>query len=266
MDNEESRNDEIAALSAIYPDEWKCEDSKTNSYSIEIVSELDQNKCFTLKIDFKIPMGYPLHELPIYTISAPWMTREDKQKLLEQMNTICNDSSNQSILNCLVEEARQFIDKMAENYAKSNETETKQLEVESIQSIVQCDIPIYHGEPLVDRKSTFQAHLAPIRSVEDVELVLCKLKENRKISAATHNMWAYRLLSNDTNIVNQNCDDDGEQHAGSRLLHLLQIVDAKNVFVVVSRWYGGIQLGPDRFKHINNVARDLLQQYNYINK
>jgi hypothetical protein len=28
--------------------------------------------------------------------------------------------------------------------------------------------------------------------------------------------------------------------------------------VFVSRWYGGIQLGPDRFKHINNAARSLL--------
>lgn len=35
-------------------------------------------------------------------------------------------------------------------------------------------------------------------------------------------------------------------------------MDADNVMVVVSRWYGGINLGPDRFKHINNVARILL--------
>ena len=35
-------------------------------------------------------------------------------------------------------------------------------------------------------------------------------------------------------------------------------MDVINAVVVVSRWYGGIQLGPDRFKHINNVARTLL--------
>ena len=34
-----------------------------------------------------------------------------------------------------------------------------------------------------------------------------------------------------------------------------QIVDAENVVVVVSRWWGGIMLGPDRFKHINSIAR-----------
>lgn len=33
-------------------------------------------------------------------------------------------------------------------------------------------------------------------------------------------------------------------------------MDVWNVIVVVSRWYGGIQLGPDRFKHINSAARE----------
>lgn len=37
-----------------------------------------------------------------------------------------------------------------------------------------------------------------------------------------------------------------------------QILDVRNVMVVVSRWYGGILLGPDRFKHINNCARNIL--------
>lgn len=60
-------------------------------------------------------------------------------------------------------------------------------------------------------------------------------------------------------VVTQDCDDDGESAAGSRLLHLLQIMDATNVVVVVSRWYGGILLGPSRFTHINNAARTLLE-------
>ena len=42
------------------------------------------------------------------------------------------------------------------------------------------------------------------------------------------------------------CDDDGETHAGGRMLHLLEILDATNVIVIVTRWYGGILLGPDR--------------------
>ena len=44
----------------------------------------------------------------------------------------------------------------------------------------------------------------------------------------------------------------------------VQIVNAENVMVVVSRWYGGIQLGPDRFKHINNCTRTILEQQGYL--
>ena len=62
-----------------------------------------------------------------------------------------------------------------------------------------------------------------------------------------------------TKLLLQDCDDDGETHAGGRMLHLLEILDCQNVLVVVSRWYGGIQLGPDRFKHINNAARNVLE-------
>lgn len=35
------------------------------------------------------------------------------------------------------------------------------------------------------------------------------------------------------------------------------------MLVVVTRWYGGILLGPDRFKHINNCARNILVQEGY---
>ena len=44
----------------------------------------------------------------------------------------------------------------------------------------------------------------------------------------------------------------------------VQIVNAENVMVVVSRWYGGIHLGPDRFKHINNCTRTILEQHGYL--
>ena len=50
------------------------------------------------------------------------------------------------------------------------------------------------------------------------------------------------------------------------MLHLLEILDCQNVLVVVSRWYGGIQLGPDRFKHINNVARNILEFAGVVDK
>lgn len=41
-------------------------------------------------------------------------------------------------------------------------------------------------------------------------------------------------------------DDDGESGAGAKLAALLELMGANNVMIVVSRWYGGVHLGPDR--------------------
>ena len=64
-------------------------------------------------------------------------------------------------------------------------------------------------------------------------------------------IWNARLMTD--------YDDDGETQAGARLKHLLEILELENVLVVVSRWYGGTHLGPDRFKLINQAARDALE-------
>lgn len=123
---------------------------------------------------------------------------------------------------------------------------------------------VLHGEPFTDRKSTFQAHAAHVREVSEVKIVLDNLKQNRKIGNACHNIMAYRIFCQERNAFLQDCDDNGELHAGSRLLHLLQILEVKDLVVVVTRWYGGILLGPDRFKHYNNSARELLKSAGYI--
>ena len=123
---------------------------------------------------------------------------------------------------------------------------------------------ILHGEPITDRKSTFQAHLVRVSSEQDVQNALNELKKTRKIANASHNITAYRISKENSQVLLQDCDDDGEHNAGSRLLHLLQILNVQNYLIVVSRWYGGILLGPDRFKHINNCARNLLKAANVI--
>ncbi|KAG0727345.1 Protein IMPACT-B [Chionoecetes opilio] len=87
----------------------------------------------------------------------------------------------------------------------------------------------------------------------------------RRSANATHNMYAFRFLPAGSSHTTQDCEDDGEDHAGGRMLHLLQILDVVDVMVVVTRWYGGIHLGPDRFKHINNAARQILDSCGHIN-
>ena len=117
---------------------------------------------------------------------------------------------------------------------------------------------IHHGVPFVERKSTFQAHLlTDLKGPEEASKFFNHLvQSDSKIDRASHNMLAYRCAVG--NNHHSDHDDDGEHGAGKGLAHLLKVTDSENVCVVVSRWFGGIHLGPDRFKCINNAARDLL--------
>lgn len=113
------------------------------------------------------------------------------------------------------------------------------------------------SEPVASKRSVFVARSAPVESVEQATRFIEHLKAtNKKVASATHNITAWRIKRDATAF--QDCDDDGEDAAGGRLLHLLQLTDSWNVVVVVTRWYGGVQLGPDRFRIIGSVARDAL--------
>ena len=115
------------------------------------------------------------------------------------------------------------------------------------------------SEPLVVNKSTFVAHCVPCDSKPVASAYLTHLlSTNKKVAAATHNISAWRLSDPKTGVVVQDSDDDGETAAGGRLLHLMQLMDVWNVMVVVTRWYGGVKLGPERFRCINGVAREVL--------
>ncbi|TXT06118.1 hypothetical protein VHUM_03591 [Vanrija humicola] len=124
--------------------------------------------------------------------------------------------------------------------------------------------PITSSEPITDRKSAFVGHAARIVDERDVAAVVQHLLQDRKIARAAHpTIYAYRLVRDvggvAGKVVEADYDDDGETQAGSRLKHLLEILELENVLVVVTRWFGGIHLGPDRFKHINQAARDALE-------
>ncbi|KAF1996422.1 UPF0029-domain-containing protein [Amniculicola lignicola CBS 123094] len=114
------------------------------------------------------------------------------------------------------------------------------------------------ASPVTEKKSIFLARSAHITSVPQAKSYLHQLlSTDKKVARATHNITAWRIRGPPgTNSTFQDCDDDGETAAGGRLLHLLQLMDVWNVMVVVTRWYGGVQLGPDRFRIINSVARE----------
>ncbi|KAH6666831.1 ribosomal protein S5 domain 2-type protein [Halenospora varia] len=120
------------------------------------------------------------------------------------------------------------------------------------------------SEVVIELKSVFVARSAPVSSPDEAKLFLQHLLDSdKKVRSATHNITAWRIKG-EGNATYQDCDDDGETAAGGRVLHLMQLMDLWNVMVVVTRWYGGHQLGPKRFSIINTVARDAFVKGGFV--
>ena len=61
-------------------------------------------------------------------------------------------------------------------------------------------------------------------------------------------------------------DDDGEDGAGEKLLHLLQKMEIENIVLIVCIWNKGVQIGSQQikggefFRIVIERARELLNQ------
>lgn len=114
------------------------------------------------------------------------------------------------------------------------------------------------SDVITEKKSVFLARAAEVHSIDEAKSYLAHLLgTDKKAAKATHNITAWRIQG-ENGVQFQDCDDDGESAAGGRLLHLLELMGVWNAMVVVTRWYGGIHLGPDRFRLINQAARDAM--------
>ncbi|KAF7133624.1 hypothetical protein CNMCM5793_004922 [Aspergillus hiratsukae] len=129
------------------------------------------------------------------------------------------------------------------------------------------------SDVVTEKKSVFVGRAAHVTSLQQAQGYLDHLlATEKKVAAATHNISAWRIRQQrpangkgeSAEMIVQDCDDDGETAAGGRLLHLMQLMDVWDVIVVVSRWYGGIHLGPDRFRIINAVGRDALIKGGFV--
>jgi hypothetical protein len=118
------------------------------------------------------------------------------------------------------------------------------------------------SDVMTEKKSVFVGRAVHVTDREHAQAYLDHLvATDKKVAAATHNISAWRIREkkdDNSETTVQDCDDDGETAAGGRLLHMMQLMDVWDVLVVVTRWYGGILLGPDRFRIINNAGKDAL--------
>lgn len=97
------------------------------------------------------------------------------------------------------------------------------------------------------RGSEFVGHARPVRTVEAAESVVDRVLETYE--DATHSVPAYRIRVDAStpggHLLREYANDDGEPSgsAGTPALNVLQGRDLENVVVVVTRYYGGTNLG-----------------------
>jgi hypothetical protein len=117
------------------------------------------------------------------------------------------------------------------------------------------------SSPITSKKSTFVARSITVTTPTQAKnFVASLLSSNADLRSADHNIYAYRVQSSTSNHVLEDSNDDGENGGGRHLLGLLQADMLSNVLLVVTRWYGGIFLGPDRWRIMSQVSRDALSQ------
>lgn len=118
---------------------------------------------------------------------------------------------------------------------------------------------VFVSESIDDRTSTFIGYFSPSIAPKD-------LQRRSDIKAASHRMLAWRRRSSSQRTIagqrplETGYDDDGEKYGGKRVLSVLETMKVEGS-LVVARWYGGVMLGPVRFTHMENCAREAVQAW-----
>jgi hypothetical protein len=173
--------------------------------------------------------------------------------VIEEVNNRCNPATEPTAENEQEEE---------DSLAGTKESEALN---ENLDNTTTADAPPWVlSDVIIELKSIFIARSALVFSPNQATQYLQHLLDSdKKVRSATHNITAWRIKG-ENGVTYQDCDDDGETAAGGRVLHLMQLMDIWNVMVVVTRWYGGHQLGPKRFSIINTVARDAFVKGGFV--
>ena len=170
-------------------------------------------------------INYP-EEPPILSVSAPSLAKSRKSQLESDMSeTFVEGETN------IIECAELLREALNENYTPEEEEPAELEPITQKPSLPK--LKIYSNEPIIDRKSIFQAFYADISTAADAERFRQQLLENNKIASATHNMFVWKV--NENGVIKSDSDEDGESGAASRMMHLVDLTGAINFAVIVTR-------------------------------
>jgi len=103
-----------------------------------------------------------------------------------------------------------------------------------------------------DRGSRYSVSFGLVHNRDDIKSFLKELKRDKAYARADHNTFAARIEHE--GIIYETKNDDGETGAGMVILRILEKHDVRNGVVCVTRWFGGVKLMGDRFKHVQDAT------------
>ena len=107
-----------------------------------------------------------------------------------------------------------------------------------------------------DRGSKYSVSGCSVFNKLEVKNAIKLLKAKKKYAKATHNTWA-AILADEGAIKS----DDGEVGAGMVIVRMLQRKEIHNHLIIVSRWFGGVELGGDRYRRIRDCVNYYFENY-----
>lgn len=283
--------DEAAALGAIYGDDihilWKHASASSSAVAAEFEIKLQSYDASRVaKLVAVLLEAYPMETKPQVSIRAnQGLSERQRLALTEAADAAIRDAPFGSV--CVYEVAsavQKCLDELSTDTStglNSSSTAThgetprttepsllhlgKEPACFDVTPPTALDaVTIVDGERIADRKSIFQAFLARgISSGAQLDWARRTLLQRPKIAKATHNMYAYRYINKSKGFVCADNDDDGEDGAGKKIALLLELFEVTDALIMCSRWYGGIKLGPDRFKHIAKLTQSALEISGY---
>ena len=116
---------------------------------------------------------------------------------------------------------------------------------------------------ITDRKSRYAVTAFPVNSETDFTAGIKALLKDKKFRTADHNIVAYRIKSESGRVAEYKNDGlqspSKESGAGIMMLDLMRQKEIVNWCLVVTRWYGGVHLGADRFKHVRDATLEIIR-------
>ncbi|CAK7216444.1 hypothetical protein SBRCBS47491_002826 [Sporothrix bragantina] len=113
------------------------------------------------------------------------------------------------------------------------------------------------------KDSTFVARATTITEAgQRAGLIRSLMEAQPGLLTATHNAWAYRIRGTGdySHNIRQDSYDDGETGCGDLMLRVLQELGAVDTLVVLTRWFGGTMLGPDRWRLMRNCVTGVMAE------